>query len=96
MKLEGLSRYIIGFNGFDEFGNDTIKLSKTNQERLFCYSHKFLHCISSSISGRMGFHNVQSYRFTPGMASGTLLQYHDFLSRMAGQKCFHSCHHRNI
>lgn len=95
MKLE-LSRYIMGFNGFDEFGtNYFIPKSTITKTALDC-SNEFLHCVSSGFAGRLGFHYVQSYRFPTRMASSTIFQYNDIFSRVASEERFHCRHNGNV
>lgn len=72
MKLE-LSRYIMGFNGFDEFCNNSKYFSFHSLKYIFHCSNQFFYCISSCFAGGLGFYYVQSHRFTTRMASCALL-----------------------
>lgn len=94
MKLE-LSRYIMGFNGFDEFGRcfDKIKFCHFSFRLFFYRSDKLFHSLSSGFARGLGFYNVQGYRFPSRMEGCAVFQYNDIFSRMAGEKRFHSRHY---
>lgn len=95
MKLE-LSRYTMGFNGFDEFGIENIFFSNLKSPIIFLNSYQFLHRLPSSFARRMGIYNVQGHRFVTRMESSFVLQYHDIFPSLASEKCVHSCDNRNI
>lgn len=69
MKLE-LDRYIMGFNGFDEFGNSNYKSFVWQQVfnrffkfiyLMFYFSNKYFYCIPSCLTRRLGIHYVSSH-----------------------------------